>query len=75
MSDERLRQKLAQLDAELSSDGEEENQEQEKTRTREKLAAVEEKLAKCMVGEIQNFETKIRTNQSEARHHLNRINY
>ena len=50
MSDERLHQKLAQLDAELSSDGEEENQEQEKTRTREKLAAVEEKLAKCMAG-------------------------
>ena len=42
MSDERLQQKLAQLDAELSSD-DEERQEQDKTstRTRERLAAVE----------------------------------
>ena len=66
MSDERLQQKLAQLDAELSSD-DEERQEQDKTstRTRERLAAVEEELAKCKVGATTSTRTREKLAEAE----------
>ena len=66
MSDQRLQQKLAQLDAELSS---EEEDEKTSTRTRDRLAAVEEELAKCKVGATTS--TRTREKLAEAERQLN----
>ena len=65
MSDERLQQKLAQLDAQLSNKGEEEEQEKTSTRTRDRLAAVEEELAKCKVGATTSTRTREKLAEAE----------
>ena len=66
MSDERLHRKLAELDAELSSEEEESPvRERTSTRTRDNLAAVEAELAKVKIGPSTSTRTRERLAEAE----------
>ena len=66
MSDERLQRKLAELDAELSSEEEESaGREKTSTRTRDNLAAVEAELAKVKIGPSTSTRTRERLAEAE----------